>query len=259
MARVLVIIPAYNERETIRAVIASLREHAPEYDIVVVDDGSTDETTEIVRSLGVPVLRLPFNLGIGGAVQTGYQYALREGYDVAVQCDADGQHPVHQMRRLVERIEDGSGNLVIGSRFVTDTEYSPSMARRVGKSLLSRLVDSVTGLGITDTTSGFRAADRKVIAVFAESYPEDYPESETIVIAHKHGLKTIEVPVDMQPRQGGSSSIGPRRAAYYIIKVSLAIFVNVFKRFTGGPGGVARNKSQNDGHKNGLEPRVCKR
>lgn len=234
--RVLVIIPAYNESETIAAVIAAIRAHHPSFSIVVVDDGSADDTARIVASTGAAdLVRLPYNLGIGGAMQTGYKYALREGYDIAIQCDADGQHPASQMQRLISPILDGRADLVVGSRYVKETGYKPSFSRRVGKSLLSRIVNSVCGGGITDTTSGFRAANRRVIALFAVNYPDDYPEAEALVIVHRHALKACEVSVDMLPRQGGQSSIGPRRAAYYIVKVSLAIFISTFRRLTRTP------------------------
>ena len=229
MSRVLVVIPAYNECETIAKVVESIRTLTPGYEIVVVDDGSTDDTAAIARRAGANLIRLPYNMGIGSTMQTGYRYALQEGYDIAVQ--------------------EGKGDLVIGSRYVTDTDYHPSFSRRVGKSILSRLVNSVTGGGITDTTSGFRAMNREVIALFAHHYPDDYPEAEALVTIYKSGLKAVEIPVDMLQRQGGVSSIGPRRAAYYIVKVSLAIFIGVFKKITRapeqpGPGNEAKRKQE---------------
>jgi len=231
--RVLVIIPAYNEEETIAAVVASLHEHVPGYDILVVDDGSTDNTASIVADLpDTALVRLPFNLGIGGAMQTGYKYAVRKGYDIAVQCDADGQHPAEQLRELVERLEQGDADMVIGSRYVAESAYRPSFSRRIGKSVMSRLVDLVMGQGITDTTSGFRAANRKVFRIFARRYPEDYPEAEALVILHKSGLRPVEIPVEMHARKGGRTSIAPPHAAYYMVKVGLAIFVDVFRKFT---------------------------
>lgn len=230
MPRVLVIIPAFNEAETIGAVLENLQRHAPDYDVLVVDDGSRDTTAAVAAGFAhVRLVKLPYNLGIGGAMQTGYKYALRNGYDVAVQCDADGQHPVDRIKDLVGHVLKGSADILIGSRYVADTGYSPSMSRRVGKSILSRAVDSIVGAGITDTTSGFRAANRKVIGVFAGSYPEDYPEAEALVVLHKAGLKAAELPVEMLPRQGGRTSISPKNAAYYMVKVGLAIFINVFR------------------------------
>jgi len=234
--RVLVIIPAYNEEATIANVIADLQREAPDYDILVVDDGSQDKTASIVRTISkVHLIQLPFNLGIGGAMQTGYKYALRNKYDIAVQCDADGQHPANQIRELVGKVEEGKADIIIGSRYVAPTGYVPSMSRRVGKSILSRLVSAIVGIGITDTTSGFRAANRKVIRVFAHHYPEDYPEPEALVILHKSGLTAAEIAVEMHPRKGGRTSISPRHAAYYMIKVGLAIFIDIFRKFTHTP------------------------
>lgn len=231
MTKVLIIIPAYNEAESISGVLNALREKTPEYDVVVINDGSADNTAAVVRRHpGVHLVELPFNMGIGCAVQTGYKYAVLHGYDIAVQCDADGQHPVHQLPEIIQAVIDGRGDMVIGSRYVTDTGYTPPLFRRIGKSLLSRIVNSVVGGGITDTTSGFRAMNRAVFSTFAKTYPDDYPEPEALVIMHKHGLKAVEIPVDMQPRQGGESSINARRAVYYIIKVSLAIFIGVVKK-----------------------------
>lgn len=232
MARVLVIIPAYNEEEALGEVLGRLREQCPACDVAVVDDGSRDGTARVAASFsGVTVLRLPINLGIGGAMQTGFKYALRNGYDIAVQCDADGQHPVDDIPRLVARVEAGEADVVIGSRYVADSDYRPTLSRRIGKSLLSRWVDLLIGGGITDTTSGFRAVNRRALEVFARTYPEDYPEPEALVILHKCGLKAVEIPVDMRPRQGGVTSIKPHRALYYMVKVALAIFVDLFRRF----------------------------
>ena len=237
MSKTLVIIPAYNEEETIASVISALHCAVPGYDIVVIDDGSHDRTANIVRKLDrVELVSMPYNVGIGAAMQTGFKYAYRKGYDIAIQCDADGQHPPDQIERLVERLERGDADLVVGSRYVADSEYTPSFSRRLGKSLLSRWVDAVIGGGITDTTSGFRAVNRRAIKMFCRHYPEDYPEAEALVIVHKSGLHAVEVPVDMNPRQGGSTSIRPRHAVYYMVKVGLAIFIDAFKRFTHAPG-----------------------
>jgi glycosyltransferase involved in cell wall biosynthesis len=236
MSGVLVIVPAFNEESTIGNVLCALRREAPEIDVVVINDGSTDNTAEIVRGVhGVELISLPYNMGIGSAMQTGYRYACQEGYDVAVQCDADGQHPVEEIHKLVRTVESGRADLVVGSRYVADTGYKPTMSRRVGKSLLSRIVDSAVGGGITDTTSGFRAMNRAAFETFAHTYPDDYPEAEALVILHKHGLRAIEVPVEMRPRQGGRSSIGLVRAGYYVVKVSLAICVGVFKKISFSP------------------------
>ncbi|MBI1318170.1 MAG: glycosyltransferase [Candidatus Hydrogenedens sp.] len=232
MPRVVVLIPAYNERATIASVVHQIRDAAPGYDIAVINDGSRDDTAAIVAGLdGAVLLDLPCNLGIGGAMQTGYIYALRQGYDIAVQCDADGQHPVDQLERLVGRVLDGTADVVIGSRYVADTGYQPSFVRRLGKSLLSRWVDALIGGGVTDTTSGFRAMNSRAFSIFAHSYPEDYPEPEALVILHRHGLRVAEIPVRMLPRQGGESSIRPHSALYYMVKVALAIFIDLFRHY----------------------------
>ncbi len=234
MARVLVIIPAYNEAETIVQVIGKLHARVPDYDVVVVDDGSTDATARLVAEQGIAkLLRLPFNVGIGGAMQTGYKYALRRGYDIAIQCDADGQHPVGEITQLADAVDAGKADVIIGSRYVADSDYTPSFTRRVGKSFLSRWINLLVGGGITDTTSGFRAMNRAAIAVVARNYPEDYPEPEVLVILHRAGLKTAEVPVNMLPRQGGASSIRPGRAVYYMVKVTLAACIHLFRPHNG--------------------------
>ncbi|MBI2423147.1 MAG: glycosyltransferase family 2 protein [Candidatus Hydrogenedentes bacterium] len=229
---VIVVIPAYNEEESIRGVLEKLKAITPDYDVVVVDDGSWDRTAQVVAAIpGIRLLCLPFNLGIGGAMQTGFKYALREGYGIAVQCDADGQHPVEQIPALVARINDGSADVIIGSRYVADSDYQPSVLRRVGKSLLSRWIDFLIGGGVTDTTSGFRALNRNALAVFAQNYPEDYPEPEALVILHRNGLRCAEIPVQMSPRQGGSTSIRPQGALYYMVKVALAVLIDMFRKY----------------------------
>ena len=230
--RILVIVPAFNESDAIGPVLERLSELGPNYDTLVIDDGSTDDTAGTVRKQGMArLVQLPYNLGIGGAMQTGYKFAHRNHYDVAVQCDADGQHPVDQIPRLVARVLDGTADVVIGSRYVADSSYKPSLSRRIGKSMLSRWVNLLVGGGVTDTTSGFRAANRKAIGLFAHTYPEDYPEPEALVILHKCGLKAAEIPVEMHPRQGGVTSIKPLHALYYMVKVALAIFIDLFRRY----------------------------
>lgn len=230
MPKVLVIIPAFNEEETIAKVVEEILAHQPAYHVLVVDDGSSDQTAALVRQQDrATLIRLPFNSGIGVTMQTGFKYALRNGYDIAVQCDADGQHPPEQMHRLVDRVASGDADMMIGSRYVAQTDYAPSFTRRLGKSILSRLIDSLIGGGITDTTSGFRAMNRSVLQIVSERYPDDYPEPEILVTLHRHRLRVAETPVDMRPRQGGESSINPNRAAYYMVKVALAIFVDFLR------------------------------
>lgn len=232
--RVLVILPAYNEEASIGPVLEGLRAHCKDYDIVVIDDGSRDATAQRVRESGLArLVQLPYNLGIGAAMQTGFKFAYRNGYDAAVQCDSDGQHPVEEIPRLVQKLEDGVADVIIGSRYVADSDYRPSMGRRIGKSILSRLIDGLIGGGVTDTTSGFRVFNRRTLAVFSCHYPEDYPEPESLVILHRAGLTAAEVPVNMKPRQGGQTSITSLRSVYYMVKVALAICIDLFRRFPG--------------------------
>lgn len=221
--RVLVIIPAYNESESILATVASVK--AQGYDYVVVNDGSRDNTLEVCQQAGVNVLDLSQNLGIGGAVQAGHKYAWQQGYDIDVQVDGDGQHDPAYIAKLLEQIEAGA-NLVIGSRFVEQTDGFQSTAmRRVGIAWLSGLIKLFSGRRVTDPTSGFRACDRQAIELFCNYYPNDYPEPESILVALKRGLSVQEVPVIMRERQGGVSSINPVKSVYYMVKVSLALWI----------------------------------
>jgi glycosyltransferase involved in cell wall biosynthesis len=228
--RVLVVVPAPNEATSVAGVVAELRALGdPNLEIVVVDDGSRDATASAAAGAGARVLRMPFNVGIGGAVQAGYQLAHAEGHDVVVQIDGDGQHPGDQVPILLERIRSGSANYVIGSRFI-DGDYRPSRARQGGITLLSKLISMLVGYRVTDTTSGMRAADRRAIEIFAREYPADYPEAEAIVVADRNGLTVAEVPVQMRPRAAGRSSITPLRSIYYMLKVSLAVLVRCIGR-----------------------------
>lgn len=226
--RVLCVVPALNEAESIADVVHGLVEHG--LDVLVVDDGSLDATAQIAESAGARVARMPFNVGIGGAVQTGYIAALRGGYDVAVQVDADGQHPVDQVELLIAALLDRDHDLIVGSRFAEATGYRPSRMRGVGIGFLKLLLRRATRATFTDTTSGFRAAGRRAIALFARAYPADYPEVESLVVATRAGLSVSEVSVDMRERQGGRSSITPLRSAYYMIKVSLAVSMVLMRR-----------------------------
>ena len=227
--RVLAIVPAFNEEDSIEQVIAELRAITPVIDVLVVDDGSSDGTARRARVAGVRVARLPFNVGIGGAVQTGYRMAWTEGYDVACQVDGDGQHPADQLPRLLSGISAGA-NYVVGSRFVEQTDYRPSRSRRGGMLVLSWVVSKIVGRPVTDTTSGFRAADREAIRLFAGHYPHDYPEVEALVMAARDGLRVSEVSVDMRDRMAGRSSITPLRSVYYMFKVLLAVGVQCLGR-----------------------------
>jgi glycosyltransferase involved in cell wall biosynthesis len=225
LMRILAIVPALNEEPTVAGVIHDVLAACPAADVLVVDDGSADRTSQVARAAGARVVRLPFNLGIGGAVQTGYRVAWEEGYDVAIQVDGDGQHPADQMHRLLDAIIDGPANYVIGSRFAEPGDYRATRARRGGMLVLSWCVSRITGRRITDTTSGFRAADRRAMMLFAAHYPHDYPEVEAIVMAAREGLRVEEVPVTMRQRSSGASSITPLRSGYYMLKVLIAIGV----------------------------------
>lgn len=225
---ILVIIPAYNEEASIGSVIREVREHAPEADILVINDGSTDRTESCAREAGAKVLTLPYNVGIGGGMQTGYLYAKQMGYDIAVQMDADGQHPAEELRKLIAGITEQ--DLVIGSRFLGEATFRSSTARRMGIAFFSRLVSWVTGERFTDTTSGFRAAGRKVIELYARYYPTDYPEVESIVYLKHQGCRIAEIPVEMRPRTTGRSSITPWRSAYYMVKVTLSVLMSALRR-----------------------------
>ncbi|OPX93192.1 MAG: Undecaprenyl-phosphate mannosyltransferase [Syntrophorhabdus sp. PtaB.Bin006] len=226
----LVIIPAFNEEGSIEQVVENVRNHLPQSDIVVINDGSKDRTSEKALSCGAKVLDLPFNLGIGGAMQTGYKYAHMKGYDVAIQVDGDGQHDPKEIEKLVNALEEQNLDMVIGSRFVERSEYRVSKARRIGIVILSRVISMIVGYEVTDPTSGFRAVNRKVIELFSSNYPQDYPEPEAIVFLHRYGLSIGEVPVGMSARSTGESSITWSRSIYYMVKVLLAIFVDCFKK-----------------------------
>jgi glycosyltransferase involved in cell wall biosynthesis len=226
--RVLAIVPAFNEERSLPAVVAGLRRSAPAVDVCLVDDGSTDGTADVARSLGVTVLSLPVNLGIGGAVQTGYRWARDHGYDVAVQVDGDGQHDATYLPALVDAVGAGHAALAIGSRFAgprIEGAFRSTWPRRAGIRYLSWMLRLRCGARVTDPTSGFRAAGRQAIELFARSYPPDYPEPESIAVAARAGLMVTEVPVRMSERLHGESSISAWRSFYYLVKVSLALVV----------------------------------
>ena len=229
--RRLAVVPALNEEATIGLVIDEIRAFDQGFDVVVVDDGSTDRTAGIAADRGAYVVRLPFNLGIGGAVQTGYRFAFEHSYDIAVQIDGDGQHDPSQLPAILGPVLAGEADLCVGSRFAGGRGYRSSFTRRVGIRLFARVVSAVVRQKVTDTTSGFRAVNRKGIALFAADYPHDYPEVEATVMCVKHKLTLREVPVEMRERGGGASSITALRSIYYMTKVLLAIFVGLFRRY----------------------------
>ncbi|MHB2000792.1 MAG: glycosyltransferase family 2 protein [Solirubrobacteraceae bacterium] len=233
MSRHLAIVPAFNEAGAIQATVTGIRRWAPDFDVIVIDDGSSDDTARLARAAGAMVVRLPMNLGIGGAMQCGYIYALEHGYELAVQVDGDGQHDPRHIPDLLARLaEDPTLNMVTGSRFMsTDGEgYRSSAARRVGIRVFSTLISLITRRRVTDPTSGFRMTNRRGIEIFARDYPHDYPEVEAILMMHAHRLQSCEVPVVMRPRTSGESAISSSQSVYYMVKVLLAVFVGLFRR-----------------------------
>jgi hypothetical protein len=234
--RVLAIVPAFNEERSLPAVLAGLRRHAPGADVCVVDDGSVDGTAAVARAHGAVLLPLPVNLGIGGAVQAGYRWARDRGYDVAVQVDGDGQHDTSYLPALVEEVASGRADLVVGSRFLgppMEGAFRSTWSRRAGIRYLSTVLRLRCGARITDPTSGFRASGRAAIELFARSYPPDYPEPESIAVAARAGLRVSEVPVRMNERLHGESSIGLSRSLYYFVKVSIALVLLPSRGSTG--------------------------
>lgn len=223
--RLLVIVPAFNEARNLPAVADDLRRHAPEAEVCLVDDGSTDGTAEAARALGFRVLRLATNLGIGGTVQAGYLWAFEHGYDAAVQFDGDGQHDASSLPALIEPILQGSADLVVGSRFLGDGSFRSTLPRRLGIGYLARLIRLRCGARVSDATSGYRAAGRAAIELFARGYPPDFPEPESIAIARRAGLRIAEAPVRMRGRQHGASSITPLRSFLYMVKVTVALML----------------------------------
>ena len=221
----IVIIPAYNEQGSILETIEDIRKNAPEFDYVVVNDCSKDDTLKLCRENGIKVLNLPINLGIGGAVQTGYLYAYRKGYDIAVQFDGDGQHDAKFLDMMADTLVKEDLDMVIGSRFIENQGFQSSAIRRFGIRFFTVLLKILFGSKITDATSGMRMCNRKVMELFIKDYPKDYPEPETVARLLRHKYKVKEVPVIMRERQAGVSSISMRKSAYYMMKVSLAILI----------------------------------
>ncbi len=236
-AACLVIIPALNEELTIAKVVEDVRRHLPSADVVVVDDGSRDNTAAASRQAGATVLRLSYNLGIGGAVQTGFKFAHHAGYEYVVRVDADGQHDPQDLPQLLERVRRQEADVVIGSRFNhAIPDRATTFMRRLGSWSFARLVSFLTGQPASDTTSGLQCLNRRAIACLAGYYPQDYPEVEGRIVLHRAGLRVLEVPVVMRPRNGGRSSITPPRAVYYMVKVFLATLMAAIREapYVGG-------------------------
>ena len=223
--RCLIIIPAYNEAANIEKVVDNLVQNYPQYDYLVVNDGSTDDTGVVCRKKHYQYVNLPINMGIGGAVQTGDCYAKENDYDTAVQIDGDGQHDVSFLAEMLKIIEEGQADVVIGSRFVEKEGFQSSGLRRIGIRFLSFLGWLLTGIRVKDITSGYRVVNRRFIRIFAEDYPSDYPEPEAMVIASVHGGKIMEYPVVMKERESGASSITFKKSVYYMCKVTIAMMI----------------------------------
>ena len=236
--RVVAIVPAFNESGVIGRVVDEIRAADTRIEVVVIDDASGDDTAEIARAHSATVLQLPFNVGIGGAVQTGFKYALEREYDLAVRLDGDGQHDAREIPKLLAPVEHGEADIVIGSRFVdAGGSYRPPFARRLGIRIFARLVSLLGGQRVTDTTSGFLALDRVGIELFASDYPHDYPEVEATLVALRSGLRLAQVQVEMRERETGVSSITFVRSLYYIVKVMLALLVSSLRRYPRLEGG----------------------
>jgi glycosyltransferase involved in cell wall biosynthesis len=223
--RILIIIPAYNEEKSIGVVVKSILCNCPGVTVLVVDDGSMDYTALQAKAAGAKVISLPQNLGIGGAMQTGYLYAFYNDFDIAIQIDADGQHKSEELSKLLEPLKNNEADLVLGSRYIEKTTFKSTLGRRIGMVVLSTLVSVLARQRIYDTTSGFRGVNAKVIKLFAKEYSTDYPEVDSLVLVRKNGLRIKEVPVEMEQRLAGKSSITPMKSAYYMTKVSLALFI----------------------------------
>jgi glycosyltransferase involved in cell wall biosynthesis len=234
LVRTLVFIPAWNEEGSIAAVIAGVRESLPDADLLVIDDGSTDATAERTREAGVLVASLPFNQGLGAALQTGYLHALREGYDACAHLDADGQHPPAEVARLLEEVHADRADLVIGSRYrdpgkAESDDYKPTLSRRIGTGVFRFFLTLATRQRFTDTTSGMRAANRRVMELFSDRYSPDFAEIESLQLAVREGLRVEEVPVRMLERAGGSSFLTPLRSAFFIFKGLIVLMVGQFR------------------------------
>jgi len=221
-------VPAFNEEASIAQVVKQLKEHIPWGDILVVDDGSRDRTARRARESGAMVLSLPYNMGIGSTVQSGFLFAKEKGYHFAVQVDGDGQHPAADVPRLLAALEDGA-DMAIGSRFVAPTGYRAPLFRNIGIKIFSLLVSMIVGKRVYDTTSGFRAINRRAILLLTQEYPHDYPEVEALITLHRHGMRFVEIPVAMNHREEGRSSISAGAAVYYMLKVTLATLVASIK------------------------------
>ena len=227
----LIIIPAFNEESNIERTVQAILREAPDFDYVIINDCSTDKTREICEMNGYNIVNLPINLGIGGAVQTGYKYGYENDYDMAVQVDGDGQHDPEFLNLMAEYLVENKLDMVIGSRFIEKKGFQSSKTRRIGIVFFSKLIKILTGQLITDPTSGLRMIGRNAMALFAIDYPRDYPEPESVVAVLRRNMKVAEIPVIMHERQGGVSSISLKKSVYYMLKVSLAMIIESIRLF----------------------------
>ncbi|OPZ75506.1 MAG: Undecaprenyl-phosphate mannosyltransferase [Firmicutes bacterium ADurb.Bin456] len=232
MTKTLVIIPVYNEEKNIRGVVEGIKANNIVFDLLVVNDGSTDGTAGIVKELGVKLINLPFNLGYGGALQTGYKYAVVKGYDLVIQFDGDGQHNPVDIILLAQKFSAGDTDLVIGSRFLGNAQYRPGAARFIGIKLFSLIIRLATGITVTDPTSGLQAVGRRAFQYYAQmgNFPEDYPDADTLIQMILIGMRVVEVPVVMLPRQAGTSMHAGFKAIFYVVKVFLSIIAVLFRK-----------------------------
>lgn len=228
----LVVIPAFNEASTIGSIVKHVRVVEPRVAVVVIDDGSTDATATVARSAGAYVVRLPFNMGYGVALQTGYKYALREGYDCVVQLDADGQHEPDDIPALLEVIDRREADVALGSRFIQERTYQPAVARRIGMRLFRFLAFALTGVRFSDVTSGFQALNRDLLRFFAtERYPSDYPDADVLIMLKRAGFTVKEIPVRMyQKHRRARSMHSGLRPIYYVFKMLLSISLTPLRR-----------------------------
>lgn len=224
--RLLVVIPAHNEGESLGSVVTRIRTHVPSADVLVIDDGSSDNTDTVAREAGALVISLPHNLGIGAATQTGYIFAHEMGYDVVARVDADGQHDPAEIPRLISALSEERVDAAVGSRFVEGGSHATSFVRRLGIWILANLISLITRQKVTDPTSGFQVVNQKALAVWARHFPHDYPEPESRVLLHRAGLKVKEVPVSIGRRLGGRSSIGALDSVHYMVRVTIALVVD---------------------------------
>ncbi len=228
---IMVLIPAYNEGGRIAQVVEAVRRAAPEFDIVVVNDGSGDDTAASAAATGATVVSHPFNMGYGVAIQTGYKYACSQGYDFIVQMDGDGQHDPAYLHDLLQPIVAGESDFTIGSRFLEVESYEPSLARRIGMALFRKTVSWLTGMRITDSTSGYQAFNREVARFFTtEVFPCDYPDADMLITLHRAGFSIREIPVRMYANAEGKSMHGGWKSLYYIFKMFLSIFVTLLRK-----------------------------